>query len=490
MRSEFRAVPEQCDASAPHALSASHRRGELGGMRSHRHPRHPCRAALARPVAWLGAALAVVSWAAGAGATDTVSLDELAARARRAGLRVVEGERLVLVTDRPPRDGDGIDDLPAIFTQAFAAWCGHFGLEPGRLGAWRAFGCLISDHERFRSAGLLPDTVPEFANGYCDRDRFWLADQSNPAYRRHLLLHEGVHAFTITVRDLATPAWYAEGIAEHLATHRLEADAAGAPRFVPTPMPVRAADVEQLGRIEMLRGLRERRSAPAFDDVLALPAGRHRDLAAYASSWAAVTMLALHPAHAEAFARLERGPLDGALNDRLAAAPGWDAARVARDFDAFTQDVDYGYDLGRMAIDWSPGRPLTGRARVDVRADRGWQNTGLAATAGRGYALEAAGRCRVGTLVDAATGAETVLESTADGISLRWYRGRPIGRLMIAQWRGDVADGDRPGFDVVAEGAGAAFTARHDGPLYVRINEPPGERADNEGSLVLDITPR
>lgn len=490
MRSEFRAVPVQADALAPHALSASHRRGELGGMRSHRHPRHPCRAALARSVAWLCAALVVASWAAGAVAADAASFDELAARARRAGLRVVAGERLVLVTDRPPREGDGIDDLPAIFTQAFLVWCGHFGLEPGRLAAWRAFGCLITDHERFRAAGLLPDTVPEFANGYCDRDRFWLADQSNPAYRRHLLLHEGVHAFTITVRDLATPAWYAEGIAEHLATHRLETDAGGAPRFVPTPVPVRAADVEQLGRIETLRGLRARRAAPSFDDVLALPAGRHRDLAAYASSWAAVTMLAQHPAHAASFARLERGPLARDLNDRLAASPGWDAVRVARDFDAFTQDVDYGYDLARMAIDWSPGRPLTARARADVQADLGWQNTGVAVAAGRGYAVEATGRCRVGTLVDGATDAETVLESTADGISLRWYRGRPVGRLMVAQWRDDVADGDRPGFEVVAEGAAVTFTARHDGPLYVRINEAPGERADNEGSLALDIAPR
>jgi hypothetical protein len=459
-------------------------------MRNHRHQRDPCRSARARTGAWLGAVLATVSWAAGAVAVEVASLDELAARARRAGLRVVEGERLILATDRPSRAGDGIDDLPTIFSQAFAAWCRHFGLEPGRLGAWRAFGCLVTDPERFRAAGLLPDTVPEFVNGYCDRDRFWLADQSNPAYRRHLLLHEGVHAFTITVRDLATPAWYAEGIAEHLATHRLETDAAGAPRFVPTPIPVRAADVEQLGRIEMLRDLRARGAAPSFDDVLALPAGRHRDLAAYASSWAAVTMLAQHPTHAASFARLERGPLARDLNDRLAASPGWDAVAVARDFDAFTQDVDYGYDLARMAIDWSPGRPLTARAHVAVQADRGWQNTRAAVAAGRGYAVEATGRCRVGTLVDTATGRETVLESTADGISLRWYRGRPVGRLMIAQWNDDVADGARPGFEVVAEGAATTFTARHDGPLYVRVNEAPGERADNEGSLSLDIAPQ
>lgn len=421
--------------------------------------------------------------------TESEAVAVLADHAVRAGLRVLTGERLVLATDRPVRDGDGVAELPEVFDQAFDAWCRHYRLDPDRLGAWRAFGCLIVDRERFRAAGLLSDDVPEFENGFCDRHRLWLADQSNPAYRRHLLLHEGVHAFTITVRDLAAPAWYMEGIAEHLATHRIEYDD-GTPRFVPTPVPDRPGDAEQLGRIEVLRSLCTAGSTPSLADVFAQAHGDHRALTAYAASWAAVSLLALHPAHAASFARLEQGALGPDMTVRLAALPGWDAARASRDFDAFTQDVDYGYDLRRMAIDWSPGRPLAAGQQIDVDASAGWQNTHVALEAGHTYTVETSGRSRIGTLVDTPSGRTTVLESEADGISLRWYRGRMVGRLLIAQWHDPHAAGRRPGFDVLAEGAATEVRAVVDGPLYVRINEAPRDLADNMGGVSLRISPR
>lgn len=231
------------------------------------------------------------------------SPEAFAGRARRAGLRVLESDHLVLVTDRPQREGDGVDGLAEIFDQAVATWCDHYAV-PVPSG-WRACGCLVVDRERFRAAGLLPETIPDFANGFCAGSVFWLQDQSNPAYRRHLLLHEGVHAFTLTVRGLATPAWYNEGIAELLATHRL-ADAAPRPTFVATPIPQQAADVEQLGRIEELRTLRRQRRTPSLNAVLDAPPGDHRALADYAASWAAVLLFTAHPAHAAAFASLER----------------------------------------------------------------------------------------------------------------------------------------------------------------------------------------
>lgn len=416
-------------------------------------------------------------------AADVVPAEPLAAAARRAGLRVLESKRLVLATDRPPRDGDGVAELPAVFDQAFAAWCRHYRVDAATLPTWRAFGCLVVDRERFRAAGLLPDTIPEFVNGFCDRNRFWLVDQSNPAYRRHLLLHEGVHAFTLTARGLATPVWYNEGIAEFLATHRVEPNAEG-PRFVSTPMPDRPADVEQLGRIEMLHEMRKAGTAPGLDTVLATPVGRHATIADYAASWAAVTMFALHPAYAEGFAALERGPLGPDFTDRLAGLADYDPARAARDFDAFTADVDYGYDFTRSAIDWSPGTRLTAARRFDVRAGRGWQNTGAALVAGRDYSLRASGRCRLGTVGD------VTIEAEPGGISLDWYRGRPLGRLLAAQWVESPADGGRPRFVVLGEGTEATFTAATDGPLSMKINEPPADLADDEGHFTIDLAPQ
>ena len=345
------------------------------------------------------------------------------------------------------------------------------------------------ERERFRAAGLLPDSIPEFPNGFCDRNRFWLVDQSNPAYRRHLLLHEGAHAFTLTVRDLATPPWYTEGIAEYLATHRIDAGADGSPRFVATPLPDRRSDVEQLGRIEKIRTLRRAGAAPGLAEVFATPPGDHRDIAAYAASWAAVTCLARHPAHAAAFAACERGPLDASFTERLAASPGWDAARAARDFDAFTDEVDYGFDVARSVIDWSPGRRPEAREEVTIDAARGWQNTGLALTTGGTCALAASGTVRLGELTAPADAPATTIESEADGISLRWYRARPIGRLLAAQWVETPAGGGRPRFVVIGEGSEAALTAAVDGPLYLKVNEPPGDLADNRGAFSVTITP-
>lgn len=408
-----------------------------------------------------------------------VDVGPIEAAARRAGLVVHAGERLVLVTDRPPREGDGVPGLPGVFDEAFAAWCAHYGLADATAHGWRACGMLMSDRDRFRAAGLLPDdgSIPDFANGFCDRNRFWLDDQSNPAYRRHLLLHEGVHAFTFTLRRLAAPSWYTEGIAELLATHRLDEG-----RFVATPIPKRAGDVEQLGRIEVIRRLRAGAACPGLPEVFATPPSPRHDIPAYAASWAAVALLSLHPAHAAAFRALEAGPLDARLDERLAALAGWDAPRAERDFDAFTDEIDYGFDFARSAIDWSAGQPLAGRVRVAVAADRGWQSTGVACRRGEAVEFAAVGRAGVGRAGD------TALESTAEGISLRWYRGRPVGRLLLAQW-GAPAGGGRPRFGVLGEGSRGIVVAADDGVLHAKLNAPPGSLPEHAGALELHLRP-
>ncbi len=459
------------------------RRRVLGGGRRWTVARASCRAMA------IGLALLVVLCHASArlpaappadwqrGMVDVVPLGQ---RARRAGLRVIEGERLVLATDRPVRSGDGVDDLPRLFDEAFSSWCNHYAIDPTAVPQWRAFGCLMADRERFLSLGLLPadGSIPNFANGFCAGNRFWMVDPPNPAYRRHLLFHEGVHALCLTLRSLDGPTWYTEGIAELLATHRLEEG-----RFVPTPIPARSDDVEQLGRIESIRRLRDSGLVPGLAEVFATPPSPRHDLAAYATSWAVVAMLSAHPAHAAAFRTLEAGALDAALTGRLETLPGFDATRAARDFDAFTADVDYGYDFTRSSIDWKPGRPLVTPKRVVVQADRGWQPSGWALRQGERAALSASGRSRIGRI------GEIELESGADGISLAWYRGRPQGRLLVAQWVAAADGAGRPGFAVLGEGAACSFVAASSGMVYLKINEPPGELADNGGGLDVEIRP-
>lgn len=409
-------------------------------------------------------------------AAESPSPREFVARATRAGLRVIEGDHLTLATDRPPRSGDGVEDLPRVFDAAFASWCEHYGIDPARHSGWRAIGCLVVDRERFRAAGLLPSSVPDFTNGFCANERFWMSDQSNPAYRRHLLLHEGVHAFTLTLRSLATPTWYTEGIAEYLATHRIESG-----RFLHTPIPRQASDVEQLGRIEHVQSLVAAGTAPTLLDVFAVEPSEHRSLGPYAASWAAVAMLAGHPRYAAVFASAERGSLDASFTERLRRARGWDDAVAVRDFAAFLDDIDYGYDFSRSAIDWSPGRPVTSPSTFEVDAGGGWQNTGLVLEAGRRYAMSALGRCRLGR------SGRRAIESGPDGISLDWHRGRPVGRLLLAQWID--GEGLRPAFRVLADGGASEFTVDRDGVAFARINESPGNLADNDGILRVGLRP-
>ena len=68
----------------------------------------------------LAVAISLVLGAAPSGGfAEVPTLEALTATARRAGLRVLSGDHLVLVTDRPARADDGVEELPAVFD---AAW--------------------------------------------------------------------------------------------------------------------------------------------------------------------------------------------------------------------------------------------------------------------------------------------------------------------------------------------------------------------------------
>jgi hypothetical protein len=163
--------------------------------------------------------------------------------------------------------------------------------------------------------------------------------------------------------------------------------------------------------------------------------------------------------------------------------PGYTADRASRDFDAFTDDIDYGYDFARSAIDWSAGRSIRGGERFEVAAARGWQNSGISIAEGQSVGIEATGRCTLGAV------GEMVIESEPDGISLDWYRGRPLGQLLVALWVDAPADGGRPRFMVVGEGRRSRIGAAGAGPVYFKVNEPPGDLGDNRGGYAVEFGP-
>src|SRR5687767_8851911 len=139
-----------------------------------------------------------------------------ARRVAAAGIRILEGRHVRLLTDVPA--SAAVDELPRVFDAAVPEWAAYFELPPSQIRRrWLAF--LFQDRERFRALGLLPGDNPEFVNGYARGYELWLLEQPSDYYRRHLLLHEGTHALMQTQLGGAGPGWYMEGMAELLGTH-------------------------------------------------------------------------------------------------------------------------------------------------------------------------------------------------------------------------------------------------------------------------------
>lgn len=149
----------------------------------------------------------------------------------------------------------------------------------------------------------------------------------------------------------------------------------------------------------------------------------------------------------------------------------------------FTANLNYGYDFERMAIDFHAGEPLAvDGATIRVAADRGWQPSGVRLEAGKKYRLTASGRYRIGERPGP-------WWCEPGGVTIRYNKGQPLGILLAAVHDDATAVGDaapalvRP----VAVGLEAVLAPTQSGTLYLRINEPAGELADNEGELEVRV---
>ena len=71
----------------------------------------------------------------------------------------------------------------------------------------------------------MPTGDDKFLHGLSTGSDLWLYDQPSAYYRRHLLLHEGTHAFMGKFLGGCGPGWYMEGTAELFGTHRMGAGA-------------------------------------------------------------------------------------------------------------------------------------------------------------------------------------------------------------------------------------------------------------------------
>ncbi len=391
-------------------------------------------------------------------------------------LRTLSSKHLTLVTDLP--SDEEVDALPGYFDQAFAQWCAYFGVDPAAHENWQVRGHLIQSRERFAAAGLLPANVPEFATGYSLQDSIWLYDQTSDYYRRQLLLHEGTHAFMHVVIGDTGPAWYAEGLAELLGTHRVDDG-----KLTLNVVPRDREEVPKWGRIEAVQLDYARRRALTLAKVFKQSGTLHGTIEKYAWCWAAAAFLENHPRYHKRFRGLQAHLRQPDFAERVDAEFADDRPRLDEDWQLFVANLDYGYDFARMDVELATGQALGDQpARALVAADRGWQSSGVVVEAGQKYRLRASGRYQV-------AGGEHPWMSEPGGVTIRYERGQPLGILLAAVRSDDPAENSPSGLiRPIVVGLETTLTAPRSGTLYLRVNDSAGGLADNSGSAEVEIS--
>ncbi len=389
-----------------------------------------------------------------------------------AGFYHVFGDHLALQTDIPP--DQSIESLVRTFDAAFPAWCDWFEISPEAHQRWRMNGYLMRDKERFLRSGDLPASLPDFANGYSRGHELWCHDQTSEEYRRHLLLHEGVHGFMETVAKSHGPPWYLEGLAELLALHRWN----GKSLEVGT-IPKSPAEVPRWGRIEMIQDAVRRQAALTSRQVFHLGPNAHLQVEAYAWSWAMAAFLEADPNFRERFRELPRQTRREDWRKSFEAFQQELQPLLEPAWNVFIHDLDYGYDFQRNALEFAPGTPIKPNqtASFEISVERGWQNSGVQVRKGETYQLQARGRFQIAQ-------EPTTWWCEPPGVTIHYYRGRPLGQLLAAVLPDHKAT---PSWAPFAVGEQHEWRVKTTGTLYLRINESPGKLADNRGSIEVTL---
>tara|TARA_R110002095_G_scaffold152237_4_gene132219 strand:- start:236911 stop:238434 length:1524 start_codon:yes stop_codon:yes gene_type:complete len=395
------------------------------------------------------------------------------------GIHCYESPRLKLYTDIDPEIAK---QLPAIVDQAYLSLVKYFGpLPPDREGTeFQVTGYIMQNRELFKKAGVILDALPEIVNGRHLRAQFWMDAQSENYYLRHLMLHEYTHCYSMIMENIGAPVWYLEGIAESVATHSIGKD--GKIQF--NVMPDDKNDFGGLGRISLLE-----------EAVLAAPPKSMREVmqftsndfvgnnTAYAWSWAFCQFFDKHPEYAKSFRELARHLQGPAFSSRVTRMIKGNYSDLNAAWLLFAKNLQHGYDFERATLTIAPGLPLVPDLSLDatIQSNRGWQSSGIEVEQGNTYEVTADGQF---TLAQQ----PKPWESTADGISFRYFKGQPLGRLLMLIKPAEDAADMRPFLQEYPLGANATWMAPVTGTLYFRLNDAWDELADNTGQVTVKIT--
>jgi hypothetical protein len=400
-----------------------------------------------------------------------------AALCQARGIRKLESKHLILYTDIPT--SPAIEELPHLFDTALPQWCKYFHIPETRLEKWKMLGVLAQNREKFLNTGLWPKEIPEFLNGFTRAGQFWCYEQESDYYRRHLVLHEGTHGFMEACLGYMGPPWYAEGMAELLGTHTWKNG-----KLTLGVMPHHKEQFPLWGRLKIVRDDFNSNNGQTLEQIMSYSADAHRQVRPYAWCWAAAIFFDRTSDTQTPFRQLPQalGEPEAAFNTRFWNTLPSPAPHTREAWQWFVANADYGYDLERESIlrlKTLIDLPTSG-AKTKVLANRGWQSTGWRLAAGQKYHIRATGEFQIAHV-------KKPYISQADGITLRYVRGQPLGKLLAAVTDEGQSPGLSPLLSPVPIGTSGHITCDNPGVLYLRINDSPAELSDNEGELEVTV---
>ncbi|XZE53052.1 hypothetical protein SH139x_004768 [Planctomycetaceae bacterium SH139] len=402
-------------------------------------------------------------------------------------LTELDGRYAQIVTDLPVTAERR--DWPAVLDAAIPLWCEFWQLPLQRMDDWRVTIYVMSDKAAFARRGLIPAGLPDFPHGYQLGKRAWVVQQPAEYYTQHLLLHEAAHAFAAHCFGGAGPPWYMEGTAEFLATHQWQAGQPGqAGQLTVGLVPPSSAAVPYWGRFKMIQQRRAEGKSLSLISVLRYSDTAHRQVEPYAWTWAAISLLAMYPETRDKLLAAAREGEDASaeFTRRFVSQLGdaWPLAQTR--WRVLIDEFDYGYDLQRNRVDLQVSPPVwDGQRRVlEIAAERGWQAAPIQLAAGQQVRVTATGSV---TLADQP---KPWLSKPA-GVTIRYYRGQPLGKLVatLLPLETRTTTTVEPLIDLPI-GEQAILRADRPSWLLLRVNDLPGERADNRGSYQVELTPQ
>ncbi len=405
---------------------------------------------------------------------DPQALDTL----RAFGLQASVSRHLLLLTDHP--DADAFAEFHPVMQQAVDQWVEFFGADARRFADWQLTCFLIVDPAKFAAAGLLPPAgqLPSGQlppGGWQYGNQIWVNHQPGPYYTRHMLLHEGTHAFCAYNFGALGAPWLAEGLAEYLALHRWQDQ-----RLELASRRIDKEDVPYWGRVKLIRESYQSGAPKTLTEVLRFPPQAFPQTESYAWSWAAVSLFDQHPQCQSIFRQHVQqlgSRTDTEWSRQFLRDLPLALEQLETQWQVDTTALQYGHDFARTAIRWATATRTTDEAwTVTIPADGAWHATGLKLAPGQ-WEIVASGEYQIASEGGAAWRARP------DGITIRYAGGAPLGMLQYA------LEGERPilaGLSALAEpqplGARAVVNSTGEA-LFLRVNDWPNRLDDNAGQV-------